>query len=217
MELKKLVVFDLDHTLLKINCSYHFGSFLYSKNFFSVLALLKCLFAYSRYKWFNLPISDLHLKTFETIFKDRQQSEIESYVDIFLKKYFEKILNPFVLEKLLEEQKNGSIVMILSSSPDFLVGSIARLLSVNFWKATTYHIDSNGKLNSISEIMEGGNKATYLKQFKKEHATSSTIVYTDSIHDLPLLEIANVRIAVNPDSQLKSLCHQNDWEVMQEV
>ncbi len=86
----RLVIFDLDHTLLKVNSSFYFGFFLYRRKFFSFWTLLKCLNDYARYKWFRMSIYDLHTKTFKRLFKGRALNEISSYVDQFFNGIFSR-------------------------------------------------------------------------------------------------------------------------------
>jgi phosphoserine phosphatase len=38
--------------------------------------------------------------------------------------------------------------------------------------------------------------------------------YTDSMNDLPLLEIANLPVATNPDARLRSLAQSRGWRIL---
>ena len=54
-----------------------------------------------------------------------------------------------------------------------------------------------GKVDRLNEWMK--NKNLEWNSFKKSY------FYSDSINDVPLLELVNKPIAVNPDSKLKSM------------
>jgi len=212
----RLIVFDLDHTLLTVNSSFRFGAFLYRRNFFSFWILFGCLIDYARYKWLGMPIQQLHLKTFVRLFKGRSLNTIQRHVIQFLNESLNKLLYPPVLKKLEDHQAQGDYVMILSSSPDFLVGQIAARLKVDHWKGTVYQADKNGQLIAISQFMEGEDKADYLKELLSHLKFSqlSLTVYSDSYLDLPLLKMAGQAVGVRPDHRLKKICLQNRWEII---
>ena len=52
------------------------------------------------------------------------------------------------------------------------------------------------------------NKNLEWKSFKKSY------FYSDSINDLPLLELVNKPIAVNPDRKLKSMAKKRNWHIL---
>ena len=52
------------------------------------------------------------------------------------------------------------------------------------------------------------NKNLEWKSFKNSY------FYSDSINDLPLLELVNKPIAVNPDQKLKSIAKKRNWHIL---
>ncbi len=211
-----LTIFDLDHTLLTVNSSFRFGSFLYCQKFFSFWTLLGCLIDYARHKWLGMSIADLHAKTFKRIFIGRTLSDINRYVDMFLNESLRGFLYPPVVQRLENAQNQKEEVLILSSSPDFLVKEIAERLHVFHWKATVYQTDEMGKLTAIASVMDGEDKANYIKALidRMQLPPSAITVYSDSYLDLPILQMAGQAIGVEPDGYLKRICLQNGWEIL---
>ena len=211
-----LTIFDLDHTLLTVNSSFRFGIFLYRHHFFSLWALAGCLSDYARYKWLKMPIYDLHHRTFERLFKGHSLHTIRSYVTQFLDESLDAILYLPILHRLRQAQAQGNEVVILSSAPDFLVKEIAHRLHISHWQATHYQIDDQEQLIAIASVMEGEDKARYLKQLsiKMNLPCSAITVYSDSYLDLPVLKMAGHAIAVRPDAYLRRICLQNGWEIL---
>jgi HAD superfamily phosphoserine phosphatase-like hydrolase len=211
-----LSVFDLDHTLLTANSSYCFGIYLYRKKFFSFVTLFQCLSYYTRHKLFGMSIENLYQKTFLSLFKDRNMQEIENFAISFLDQEFQYMLYLPVIQRLIEAQQNGHYTVILSSSPDFLVRPIAARLGVHAWKASLYTKDQMGKINGISEVIEGHRKANYVHLLMEDLkiANSCTAVYSDSYLDLPVLKIAGKAIGVVPDRHLRKICLKNGWEII---
>ncbi len=211
-----LSVFDLDHTLLKVNSSYHFGSYLYRQKFFSFSKLLACLSDYACHKWLGLSIQALHTKTFNRLFKGCALSDIQNHVDQFLTEHLTSMLYQPAVQRLQLARAQGENLLILSSSPDFLVGAIARRLQVERWKATTYQVDSQGNFQAIIKVIEGQDKAYFVKDLALQMSIpfSRVTVYSDSHLDLPVLKIAGRAIGVVPDSHLKRICLQKGWEIL---
>lgn len=212
----RLVVFDLDHTLLTVNSSFRFGAFLYSKEVYSFWILMGCLSDYVRYKWMRMSIDDLHHKIFIRLFKGLPIADIRRYALEFISGSLDKMLYSPVLKRFKEAQAQGDRVVILSASPDFLVEEIANYLGVDDWRATSYLADEQGRLEAISQVMEGENKANYLKKLseKMQIAQSAITVYSDSHLDLPILKMAGQAIGVRPDWVLKKICLKNRWEIL---
>jgi len=212
----RLIVFDLDHTLLTANSSFRFGAYLYRQGVYSSWTLVGCLVDYARHKWMGMSIFDLHQKIFIRLFKGLPLVDIHRFAAQFASESLEAMLYPPTLLKLKEALARKDHVVILSSSPDFLVGEIAHHLEVEHWKATVYQSDEKGELCAISEVMEGENKADHLKKLsdKLEMPQSAITVYSDSYLDLPMLKMAGEAIAVRPDFRLKRICLENGWEIL---
>lgn len=121
-----------------------------------------------------------------------------------------------VIQRLQEAQAKGDYTLILSSSPAFLVEAIAQRLQVAHWKATTYHLDSQGHLTAIAHVFEGQDKADYVTALahRMKFSPSAITVYSDSYLDLPVLKIAGRAIGVVPDPYLKRVCLHQGWEIL---
>lgn len=215
----RVTIFDLDHTLLNSNCSFRFGFFLYRHRFFSFFNLIACLFIYARHKWLGLPIYELHRKVFVRLFKGQNQKKISELVQQFLDHSFDTMCNPVVVQRLRDAQSLSQCnheVIILSSSPSFLVVAIAARFNVFHSSSTVYQCDDKGNFVAIEKVMEGEEKAQYLAEWmkKKQLNTTYITVYSDSHHDLPILKMAGTAIAVKPNKYLKSICLQKGWEIL---
>jgi HAD superfamily hydrolase (TIGR01490 family) len=214
---RPLSIFDLDHTLLNTNCSFRFGFFLYKKKFSPLTPLLRCVTYYIRHKWFGLSIENLHYKSFDLLFKGKSQKIVDDYVKEFLDSELEGMINSSILFLLLDTIKRGDYCAIFSGSPDFLVVPIATRWGVNPCEATTYHIDKQGRFTSIKHILEGREKAKALKELVNELGVdlSAVTIYSDSILDLPLLEMGGEAVAVFPDKKLRKICKRNNWQILE--
>lgn len=214
--MNKLVIFDLDHTLLRINSSFHFGIYLLQQRVLPFRKMISLLSYYVLFKVGCIDLRQLHEKTFKQFFYGFSVATMEGHVRQFLQAKLTHFIYKPALHKLQEAQKAGFYIAILSSAPDFLVNSIAAQLGVKMWRATIYQKNGKNFFSQITHFMDGYQKAKtvlYMMndlQICKENVTA----YTDSYLDLPLLQMVGNPIAVNPDKRLKMLCQQNHWPII---
>lgn len=211
-----LSAFDLDYTLLSVNSSYEFGKFLYKKGILTFKTRFYCLRAYTSYHLFKMPLKTLHETVFVTLLKGREVATFEDEVEPFLDAYFEKMLFEPAVSRLKKAQEEGHEILLLSNSPQFLVGPIAERLGITQWSSTYYEIDHEKKISQISLLMEGHCKAELLSKhaIEKNIPIIQVTAYSDSYDDIEFLKSAGKAVGVNPDRRLRRLCLQNGWEII---
>jgi HAD superfamily hydrolase (TIGR01490 family) len=211
----KLNVFDLDGTLLKNNCSFSFSWYLYKKGIFSLSDQIYCVLYAFAYKLGNLSIERLHKAIFNKLFIKKSFRILEKEAAHFVKKHIHKMINPHILNEINAAKVRGERVLLLSSSPDFLVKPISELLDIDYM-GTKYQIDDNGRFKKISLLMSGKQKALIVTNLKHEESFESDniTIYSDHEDDLPLLKIAGKAIAVNPSLKLRRIAKEKKWQVL---
>jgi HAD superfamily phosphoserine phosphatase-like hydrolase len=210
-----IVVFDLDHTLIKKNSSYAFGKFLYQKRFFSSVLMLKLCAFYGLYQCKCVSLANLHNFIFKHLFKDHFLADFQNEAENFLNIHLHHLLDPLMQEKLDLALKNNYVVL-LSSSPDFLVKKIAAKLSIPYAIGSSYTIDIERRFQSLAEIIDGRKKAIKIQNLSEELRVprESIIAYSDSWVDIPLLSFVGIPIAVNPDRELQRKSLNKGWEIL---
>lgn len=209
-------IFDLDHTLLRANCSYHFGKFLSKRGLFPFWKALfsSCIYLlYQRGNWISA--KQAHQWIASLCLSKLLLREIQTCVKHFLKQSFHFLLNSSLVKILQSSQERGEYVLLLSNSPSFLVGPIAQKLGIFHWYATNYRWNEN-RFSHVSSICEGEEKVRRVIQFAKKHQLSveTMTAYTDSDRDLPLLELVGTPIAVDPTPPLYSICRERQWQIL---
>lgn len=183
------------------------------KKIFSNISILRAFRYFIKFSIFSLSPSELHREVFERFLKGRKENEIFEKVDEFLDLFLKDFLNEKVVKFLKKAKKENNYILMLSNSPQNLALSIAKRLGIENACASVYTKDENGRFSSISQIMDGKTKARFaLETAKKEKISKNEIeVFTDSIWDRPLLEIANKCFVVNPDKKLFALAKAKGW------
>lgn len=208
--------FDLDHTLLRVNSSFHFCKYLCQRGYVPRWKLF-FVFSYTIQHLLGLlSTKDLHNLAFQRFFFGLNPVDVQRWVDEFLHRYFNHYLYLPAIEVLQKSQEAGDVTMILSSSPNFLVEPIAKKLNISLWYATEYAIDKDCRFCHISHIVLGDEKKQKIDELRQQLGSAGTVVtaYSDSHLDLPFLLAADIRVGVNPTRQLRAICQRNHWKII---
>jgi len=160
-----------------------------------------------------MTLAELHHRVFDVFLKNRPQSLFIDAVDSFLDAHLSEMIDPGLASLL---RSLSSQVLLLSSSPDFLVGPIARRLSIENWRGTEYAVDKERLFCKISSLIEGREKLRLARDFAQYRVISPDKIsaYSDSDDDLPLLEWVGFPFAVRPNKNLLRTALKRGWKVM---
>jgi len=213
---RKLIVFDLDHTLLSVNTSYCYVKTLYRRGVLSLWLLMRAILLKCRFYSTTMTLERLHYLVFNRLLKGFSIEAIERHMDLFLEKLLPSALYLPAYQELTAAQKRGDYTVLLSSSPDFLVRRFAAYFGIDVWDATVYGIDKERCLCKIAKLMVGKQKERCLLEIQKRLGIpkKQVVVYTDSHDDLPLLMQAGEAVAVNPDRKLAKVAKELNWRVI---
>jgi putative phosphoserine phosphatase / 1-acylglycerol-3-phosphate O-acyltransferase len=111
----------------------------------------------------------------------------------------------------------GHTVAIVSAATPYQVDPVARDLGVDIVRCTRMEVQDGvftGKI--IEPTCWGEGKALAGQELAESYQLDlrKSYFYTDSVEDLPLLEIVGYPRPVNPDNKLSALAFQNDWPVL---
>ena len=121
------------------------------------------------------------------------------------------------INTIKEHKKAGHIVCLLSGNFKLLIEPLARFLQIDWYIGVELEEENGVLTGKVKEPMPiGEGKKYWLLQFAREHNIdlSQSYFYTDSIWDLPALEIVGHPIAVNPDRKLRSIARKRNWTIL---
>lgn len=213
-----IAVFDLDHTLLCANSSYCFGAFLFKRKKISIFQAFVLIVTYALHKINWVSIETVHQQAFKWIFFKKSNAEIKAFVEVFLDENLEKMIRPSVLHRLQEHKSQKFKTYLYSSSPSFIVESVAQRLGFDHTLSSQYLVDKEGKFAKILLLVNGDEKEKQLKCLvaERNEAKVFTTAYSDSFLDAALLLLVDKPVCVNPDKQLRELAERSRWEIIQD-
>lgn len=111
----------------------------------------------------------------------------------------------------------GDTVVLLSGTPDFIAGAIARLLGVGVAIGSTC-ASRNGVFLADPPLCHpfGESKREIADDLRVRHGlrTADMVAYGDSLHDLALLQSVGRPVAVRPDAGLTKIARREGWEIL---
>ena len=216
MSEEKLVIFDLDNTILNGDSDYSMINFLVAKSILDNSALDVNQSFMDDYEKGKLDF-DEYTKFALKSFIGMSHIEINELTIEFVKEVIEPMINIYALKIIHDHQDDGCKILIASATNELIVKPIAKRLEVADYLGTKVEFIDNkctGKYLRPSALGEGKLKLVTewakIKGFNLELAT----FYSDSINDLPLLEKVNNPIAVNPDPKLERISITRGWKIL---
>jgi len=123
------------------------------------------------------------------------------------------------LERLKKHQGDGYLIVLTSGSFQDLIKVFSSRLDVDFVIGTELEVVKNkfsGKI--IPPLCFAQGKAEKVKQFLAENNLAidfkESFAYSDSIFDLPMLELVGNPVAVDPDKKLLETANTRGWQII---
>lgn len=216
----QLALFDLDNTLLAGDSDFEWGQFLISEGVLDrELHLARNLQFYEDYK-----AGTLDIQAFLAFQLKPLSQHPRSQLDAWHAKYMAQKIRPMITDKaraLVERHRaNGDLLVIITATNGFVTGPIAREFGVDHLIATTPEEiggEFTGGVCGVPSFKEG--KITRLLEWLAARGESlksfaASWFYSDSHNDLPLLQLVDHPVAVDPDPTLRAHAEAQDWPVI---
>ncbi|MEJ6612976.1 MAG: HAD family hydrolase [Porticoccus sp.] len=212
-----LALFDLDNTLIAGDSDYSWGEFLTTKKIVdSAYFKNKNDQFYRDYQTGKLDIL-AYLKFSLAPLSGLSRSELDTLHKEFMKKIIEPMWLPKAEELLQTHRDKKDTLMVITSTNRFIVTPICKKLGIEHLIATELEEFDNkftGQVSGIPSFQEGKvkrlNKWLNTSNFKLKESS----FYSDSINDLPLLEIVGHPVAVDPCPKLKKEAARRGWKTI---
>ena len=216
---QRLALFDLDNTLLAGDSDHAWGEFLISRKLVEESEHRRANNRF--YADYLAGELDIHAWLDFTLAPIRESGVAER--DALLAAFVEERVRPMVLdaglELVAEHRRAGDFCMIITATNDLIARPIAALFGVDELLATEAELDGGaitGRISGIPCFREG--KVARLREWRKQNSVgaglSDSVFYSDSMNDLPLLEIAGEAVAVDPDEDLARTARERGWKII---
>lgn len=210
--------FDLDKTTIANAALFAFSSTLKDAGFISTRLIMRAV--WGRLMFMYLGASHERMEDMRNnalrICKGWDQKQVSDLVTGALQDVIDPIVYREALEEIDAHRAAGHKVFMVSASPEEIVRPLSRHLGADGAVATIPEIDSEGKYTGEIEFYSfGPYKVDAMEALALEYDLdlSASYAYTDSVTDLPMLEVVGHPIVINPDRSLAREASERGWEV----
>jgi HAD superfamily hydrolase (TIGR01490 family) len=215
-----LALFDLDNTLLNGDSDFEWSQFLIRIGVLDrELFEAKNLAFYEHYKAGTLDIQE---------FLDFQLKPLSRHARKTLDEWHQQFMREQALGMITQPARDlvdrhrsaGDVCVIITATNSFVTAPIAREFGIEHLIATEPEHNSGeftGRVSGVPCFREG--KIIRLKDWLAQRgwelaSFANSTFYSDSLNDMPLLNIVKEPVAVNPDSTLRAHAEKHGWPVV---
>ncbi len=211
-----LALFDLDNTLLAGDSDYLWGVFLGDQGLVD-----KDLYArenerfYREYKEGKLDIMEFLAFSLKPL-SEHSLTKLQRLHQHFMAEYIEPLISDAALALVEEHRRQQHTLAVITATNAFVTAPIvARFGIPNLIATEAQIIDGrySGRVAGIPCFREG--KVMRLQQWLQDHEQNleDSWFYSDSHNDMPLLELVEHPVAVDPDPKLLQQAKARGWPV----
>jgi HAD superfamily hydrolase (TIGR01490 family) len=207
--------FDMDKTLISENSGTLYMKYRYQRGEISGWEVLAGLGAYLQYKAGLLDI-EAWTKKMLVQFKGQSERTLTREANRWCRDLVVQTIYPEAEQLVREHQAAGHVVAIVSGATKFVVRPLAERLGIKHYLYTRLEVEQGRFTGRVIEpiCFEEG-KIYWLQQFIEEQGIdlAKSWFYTDSITDVPLLNLVGHPVVTNPDPFLYREAVRRCWPV----
>jgi HAD superfamily hydrolase (TIGR01490 family) len=214
---KAAAFFDLDKTVISKSSSLALARPMYRAGLVNRSAVVKG--AYAQIIYLLLGADEKKLERLKegmlSLSKGWDREEVEAVV----RQALVELIDPFIYQEALDlmelHRSEGRLVFIVSSSPEEVVRPLAEHFGRVGVIATRAKIVDGKYSGELEFYCAGEGKAEAIAELaaRRDIDLSRSYAYSDSVSDLPMLEIVGNPVAVNPDRELRKIAAEREWQV----
>jgi HAD superfamily hydrolase (TIGR01490 family) len=212
-----LAIFDLDNTLIANDSDYLWGQFLVDQGIVdkNIFEAANARF-YEDYKNGVLDIAEFLRFSLHAL-ANNDTAQLYQWREQFIQEVIKPIMLKPAQELIDKHKQRGDTVMVITATNRFVTQPIVNLYGIEHLLATTPEFIDNrytGKFVGVPCFQQG--KVTLLQEWleSSHHNLAGSWFYSDSHNDLPLLNLVDKPVAVNPDEKLTEAAATAGWPII---
>jgi HAD superfamily hydrolase (TIGR01490 family) len=209
--------FDVDGTLIARNSGPLYMKFLRRRGEIRRRDALRTLYLFLRYKLGFLDIEAAAASSSGWI-RGRREQDVAEHCRVWYRDMVRQYLQPEMVRRVRHHQAEGHVVALLSSTTPYLAGPLAEELGIEHLIVSRMVIEDGRFTGDVHRpICYGAGKIHWAKRFaiERDIDLAASWFYTDSVTDLPMLEIVGHPEIVNPDPRLRREARRRGWNITQ--
>lgn len=217
----RLALFDLDGTLIPGDSDHAFGEFMVRLGWADADSHRRANDAfYLQYLAGTLDI-DAYIHFSTSAWRDRPLADQTAASARFITEVMQPQLLPQAFALLRQHQQAGDLVAIVTATNEFITRPIADAFGVPHLLAVCLQRDAQGlatgRIDGVPSFREGKIDRVHQWLGSLGHTLAdfeTSVFYSDSTNDLPLLELVRDPVATNPSPALEAIALQRGWRIL---
>lgn len=212
---QRAAFFDMDKTLVPVNTGIRYARWRVRRGEMKRTELLRILgwsFQYTLGLVDAQAVSTFAARTMSGIDEASFREECRAWVlsDVI------PLLTDKARREVERKRREGYVLAILSGSSPYAIEPLAQELGIEHIlcsRLTVSHGRFTGTIEPPLAFAEG--KVTLAKAWAQDHGVSlhESVFYSDSISDLPMLEVVGEPRIINPDPRLQRVAKKRCWPI----
>lgn len=216
---KRIAFFDVDNTLIRGSTLYFLGRGMYQRGFFSKKDIGAFVLANLRYRMTGTE-NPKEIARFQKAAQDFVGGHDVEHLFKIGNEIYDEYVSPAMWKETIaiahSHLADGDEVWLVTAAPEDMAKLIALRLGFTGALGTKAEV-KDGKYTGgmIGSLLHGREKAVAIEKLAKEKNIDLTncFAYSDSAHDLPLLNAVGHPRVINPDAKLRIIAFANEWPV----
>ncbi len=212
-----LALFDLDHTLINGDSDHAWGNFLVKKELVNTEEYRQANdYFYGQYQKGTLDIHEYNRFALKFLSENTMET-LNTLHRTFMQEDILPMISEKVRQLITSHKEQGHTLVIITATNSFVTRPIATELGIEHLlaiepKLVNGHISRElegtptfreGKVTRLNEWLEG-----------RDETLENSYFYSDSHNDLPLLNIVDHPVVVNPDPVLLEIANKQGWPIL---
>jgi HAD superfamily hydrolase (TIGR01490 family) len=216
---KRVAFFDVDNTLMQGSSLFFLSRGMYQRGFFNRRDIVAFLFANLRYQLTGKENKEEVLRVQNAacdFIKGHRVTEFETLAADVYDRYVSPALWQGTIEIAHDHLNAGEEVWLITASPREMADLIAKRLGFTGALGTVAEVrDGMYTGNLDGNLLHGQEKAIAVRKLAQIENIDlkNSYAYSDSHHDIPLLEAVGKPRVINPDTPLQVRALRDHWPI----
>lgn len=214
--MRRAALFDMDRTLLRKETASLYMRFQRDRGEASLADLAKTAYWVGQYTLGLLDAPRVAEKVLLQL-KGTSETVLAARHDDWFRLYVEPHITDGGRVAVRQHREAGDFCAIVTGASPYASWPLARRLGIPHVVSTVFEVDERGRFTgrAVQPLCIGEGKLTRARALAELHGfrLEDATFYSDSITDLPLMELVGVPVAVNPDPRLKRVAERRGWRI----
>lgn len=214
MDNGRVAFFDMDRTILSQNSGKSWLRFQFSRGELSASYMLRAAYWQLLYRMALLDMDTLASRVVADLEGDLEVDMLKK-CDEWLEEELASLISPAAVAQIQAHKDVGDLVVMLTGASQFAAYPIANLVGIEEVLCSRLEVVDGIFTGRLETMCFGEHKVPLAEGLSAQHGfeLASSIFYTDSYNDLPMLNRVGEGVAVNADARLLRQARKRGWRV----